>query len=391
VAKWIGLKRLRRALAWVALLSLAAAPHAPAARAQTGCVFYPTTPALTDLGPREYERLVSIDPLAYQPTGFSGGLYPGGANTRPAAHEAAGQALAGQVRPLDASGQPSASGRIGLASLGMSNTATEFDAFLALAAHDPALNDRLVLVNGAAPNGVIERWVDPANPYYSRYWDYLNAQVAAAGLTPAQVQVVWVKVTRAGTQPNFPADMVSMQAQFELLARELKARFSNLKLTYFSSRTRAYQYVRGLSPEPTAFENGFAVRWLIEKQINGDPALNYDPARGPVLASWLAWGPYLWIDGLNARGDGRTWPPSMLADDCTHPSPEGARAVADMLLAFFKTDPTAAPWFLAASAPPVPTTPAPAPSGTPVAPAIRLFLPIIDAPALAARLSRSAK
>lgn len=46
---------------------------------------------LTDLGPERYQ-------------GFEGGLYPDGRNDRPAEHEAAGIALAGQVRPLGPSG-----------------------------------------------------------------------------------------------------------------------------------------------------------------------------------------------------------------------------------------------------------------------------------------------
>src|SRR5690348_14460046 len=42
---------------------------------------------------------------------FAGGLYPDGSNTVPAAHAAAGLAAAAQIRPLDASGSPRASGK----------------------------------------------------------------------------------------------------------------------------------------------------------------------------------------------------------------------------------------------------------------------------------------
>ena len=38
-------------------------------------------------------------------------------------------------------------------------------------------------------------------------------------------------------------------------------------------------YHQGLSPEPAAFENGLAVKWMIEKQISGDPSLNYDQVK----------------------------------------------------------------------------------------------------------------
>jgi hypothetical protein len=96
------------------------------ASAQASCAFYPVSPALTDLGSNFYQRLVSISPLTYQPTGVIGGLYPGGSNLRPPAHEAAGLAQAAQVGPLDANGIPADNGKIGITSIGMSNTEMEF-------------------------------------------------------------------------------------------------------------------------------------------------------------------------------------------------------------------------------------------------------------------------
>ncbi len=93
-------------------------------------------------------------------------------------------------------------------------------------------------------------------------------------------------------------------------------------------------------------ESGFAVKWLIEDQLKGDPALNYDPAKGPVKAPWLSWGPYLWANGTTKRTGGLFYEESDFASDGTHPSPKGQRKVADLLLHFFKTDATAKPWFV---------------------------------------------
>jgi hypothetical protein len=102
----------------------------------------------------------------------------------------------------------------------------------------------------------------------------------------------------------------------------------------------------GLNPEPQAYESAFSVKWLIENQINGDASLNFDPAKGPVVAPYIHWGPYLWADGLQPRSDGFIWECTDLENDFTHPNTNGVRKVADQLLAFFKTDPTATPWFL---------------------------------------------
>jgi hypothetical protein len=130
------------------------------------------------------------------------------------------------------------------------------------------------------------------------------------------------------------------------VVHNLLQRYPNIKLVYLSSRTRSYVYWNGLNPEPGAFETGFAVKWLVEAQLNGDPDLNYDPADGQVTSPYLSWGPYLWADGANPRSDGLTWTQADLADDCTHPSASGITKVAAQMLAFFKTDATAQPWFL---------------------------------------------
>src|SRR4029078_10223114 len=59
--------------------------------------------------------------------GFAGGLYPGGSNTIPPAHLAAGIAMAKKVQPLDGNGNPDAqNGKTVLLSIGMSNTTQEF-------------------------------------------------------------------------------------------------------------------------------------------------------------------------------------------------------------------------------------------------------------------------
>lgn len=117
-------------------------------------------------------------------------------------------------------------------------------------------------------------------------------------------------------------------------------------LVYLSSRIYAGYATSLLNPEPYSYQSGFSIKWLIENQIDGAADLNFDPARGTVEAPWLAWGPYLWADGLTPRSDGLIWECADLRDtDGTHPSASGCRKVADMLLTFFKSEKTAAPWF----------------------------------------------
>src|SRR5262249_36520602 len=116
---------------------------------------------------------------------------------------------------------------------------------------------------------------------------------------------------------------------------------------YFTSRVYAGYATTTLNPEPYAYESGFTIKWLIDAQVSGDPGLNYNPAIGTVMAPWMAWGPYLWTDGMTPRSDGLGWPCTYLSTDGTHPSTLGRDVIADSLLAFFHADETTAPWYLA--------------------------------------------
>jgi hypothetical protein len=313
--------------------------------------FLPVSTSLDDLAGKEYLRMDGTH------TGEYGGLYPQGSNLRPLEHEIAGRRIASQVIPLDEDGRPDLQdGFIGMISVGMSNASHEFITFTQFFQADPEVNPQLVLVNGAQSGETSEDWVDPAAPT----WDELHLRLQQAGLTPEQVQVTWLKQTQTGYGP-FPEKSRSLQAELKAIVHNLKTHFPNLRLVYLSSRTRSYTYWSGLSPEPSAFETGFAVKWLIEDQIEGDPELNYDPSKGPVMAPYLSWGPYLWADGLNPRSDGLVWRPEDMLEDCVHPSPEGRVVIAGLLMDFFKTDSTTG-WF----------------TGTSIAPLVPVFLPWME-------------
>ncbi len=301
-----------------------------------GGVFESVSLPLDQLGSREYLRMDG------QATGFFGGLYPGGINARPPQHETAGQALAAQIQPLDAEGSlDEQNGRIVLVSIGMSNTNSEFDAFIRLAGDDPRISRKVHLLNGAVGGATAERWVDQND----LPWQELDRQMARYQVSPSQVQAAWIKLTLTGGG-DFPDKAIELQNHLQTIVQHLKEKFPNLKIAFLSSRTRSYTYWRGLSPEPAAFETGFAVKWLIEQQIQGNAELNYDPARGEVKAPYLSWGPYLWIDGMTPNVNGQVWAPEDLTGDCTHPSVSGQEKVARMLMDFFTSDSLTRGWFL---------------------------------------------
>jgi hypothetical protein len=148
---------------------------------------------------------------------------------------------------------------------------------------------------------------------------------------------------------GFPAATKMLQDAVVATLHNLHDKFPNLKMVYLSSRFYAGYAASPLNPEPYAYEGGFAMKWAIAGQIAGKPDMNFDPGKGPVRCPWIAWGPYLWADGLKGRKqDDLVWRyEDMMIGDRTHPSQVGRQKVAKLLLDFFKADPTSRPWFLA--------------------------------------------
>ena len=295
---------------------------------------------------------------------FQGGLYPGGVNSPPADHQAEGLARAAAIEPLDSAGEPDSNGKIAMVSVGMCNTSLEFCgadvppcaasySFMGQALADARVDkERLVLVNGAAGGQDTSEWDETDDPVYDRVRD---GRLAAQGLTERQVQVAWLKLANAqpsGTLPSADADAFRMLDGLGDVVRTLRVRYPNLQIVYLSSRIYAGYATTMLNPEPYAYESGFAVRRLIAAQIEQSRSGTIDPRAGDLdygtVAPWLAWGPYLWADGLTPRaGDGLTWSCSDFSDDGTHPAEAARQKVGKALLDFLLAEPTAAPWFLA--------------------------------------------
>ncbi len=279
--------------------------------------------------------------------GYEGGLYTGGKSERPAGHEAAGLALARQVRPLGPDGKPAVDGKIVLLSVGMSNTTQSFGVFMRHAASDNDKSAAVVLLDGAQGGMTAFRIKDPEdNATGTKYWTIIDQRLESAGATREQVQVAWIKQADAGPTSGFPKYAETLRDELRQIVQQMHQRFPNLKLVYFSSRTYGGYATTTLNPEPYAYESGLSVKWLVEEQIRGSKELNFDPKKGEVKAPWLSWGPYLWANGKTKNADGLFYEPDDFGKDGTHPTSSGRAKVAGQLLEFFKTDSTAKVWFL---------------------------------------------
>ena len=289
--------------------------------------------------------LVPLTQMRASYQGEDGGLYGGGGNEPPEAHRAAHLRESGNVRPLDAGGLPSEDGRIGLITIGFSNTSIESEAFRREAGADPQKSPRVVIVNGAIPARLAVDWVRDGPD--AQTWQTLARRVAAAGLSPAQVQVCWLKQANR-KRGEFPAYARELQADLTAILHIARRHYPNLRVAYLSSRIfGGWPGPGGL--EPVSYESAFAVRRVVQSQIDGDARLNFNPVRGEVNAPLVLWGPYLWSQGETPRQlDGLAWPESDFRADRLHPNESGAKKVAALLLKFFKTNEGARLWFLTA-------------------------------------------
>jgi hypothetical protein len=250
------------------------------------------------------------------------------------------------VKPLDGQGMANEDGKIVLLSIGMSNTTQEFSMFMRLAQQERQKNPKLVIVDGAQGGMTAARICDPDAAAGSRFWATVDDRLKGANVSRAQVQVAWIKEADAQPTAAFPRHAQMLEEELEKIVRLMHGRFANLRIVYVSSRIYGGYAKTKLNPEPFAYESGFAVKWLIEKQIKGARDLNYDPAVGETKAPWLSWGPYLWANGLTKRADGLGYEEKDFANDGTHPSQSGREKVARQLLDFFRSDSTARPWFV---------------------------------------------
>jgi PKD repeat protein len=317
----------------------------------------------------ESRELLDSTPLSDLGTGlyqgYMGGLYPGGADTPPAATEAYALNLAQhQIVPLDSNGNPNPKGSIVMVSLGMSNSQEVFNTFKNDISGDRTINPQLITVNGAQSGFTAEHWANPAD----RAWTWLNQSLTSSNVTPAQVEVAWVELFEQ--QPfrfgAFPLHAQQLQSYMESTARNLLTAFPNIKIAYFSPINHTYTTSLSASaPEPYAYESDFSIQWMMQDQINGTGNLNYNPANGTVVAPLLLWGPYLWAP-TTPRSDGFTWLLSDVTSDLVHASPTGKNKEGEEMVAFFKSDATATPWVLRpTTSPPIVTASASSTSGSP--------------------------
>jgi hypothetical protein len=269
--------------------------------------------------------------------GEAGGLYGGGRNTPPDSHRKAAEVALANVVPRNAAGEPDDGGTIGFVAISMSNATMEFSRFKQVADQSPLKSPRVTIVDCAQGGQAMAEWV----PADGRPWEEARRRLAAAKVSPKQVQVAWIKLANKGPTGSLQDHGRKLERDTLTVLHNARAQFPNLRLAFLGSRIWGGNANGALNPEPCAYESAFAARWLIQRQMKGDTELALE--KSPLLL----WGPYLWAEGTKGRKlDSLVWERADFAGDGVHPSDSGRQKVAGLLLSFFTTDPLAKPWFV---------------------------------------------
>lgn len=285
--------------------------------------------------------------------GWQGGLYQGGVNTPPTGHLNKGLSIVNKLQPLDSNGVvDKVNGKIVLAGFGASTVGGPFNHMIQLMKDYNDLNPCMQSVNAAnGSDGVETMTIDNTD-----YWEYIRIfKLAEKNLTPEQVQVGWFmhssRIDSNGSDINSYVD--SLNKRFTVAIQSMMYYYPNLKVVFvsgfpyggYADPTKALYHV---IKEPSSYHHNFAMKQLITRQINGDPALKY---KGPgKVAPYLIWGPPLWADGKNPRDyDSLTWnceTEFAIDGGGYHLTDLGKDKMANILLDFFRTDTLSKGWFL---------------------------------------------
>jgi hypothetical protein len=280
--------------------------------------------------------------------GYQGGLYPGGENTKPPVYLAKALNQVSKLKPRLADGtEDCENGRIVLMSIGGSNPASEFARFRAQALAYPDLNPKLTIVNTGGL-GKIPRVFDPTD----EFWTNVSESLAAAGVTVNQVQVIWVQTDNVNDgDTSFPGAPQALTENLIDLCHLIVENFPNTRICHFTARAyagfAAPDFEQPALEYPRDYYNGWAIKWLIERQIAGDPALKFTGA--DRNSPFLAWATYLWSDGETpCLYSDLSWdcPTDFKPIDGFHYSVAGKTKAGQQLFDFFSTDEVAQTWFL---------------------------------------------
>ena len=240
--------------------------------------------------------------------GYTGGLYPGGANTPSGQYATDLLEVSNSIVPIDKLGNASSTGKIVFISLGASIGGKNMIALKAKTINNPATNPQLLLLNCNQGSGFASL-NDILHPN-GFYWFHVN-DVITKQSSYKQVQVIYLE-TDDSARVRFPDKPLTVKNNIDSCLRLFKQKFPNVKVVYVLARTRTFGNLKYWNKEPGPYYFGWACKWAVEDQINGVAGTQYKGAN--AVAPMITWGFYEWADSLPRNTDGFFWRSYMTAD-----------------------------------------------------------------------------
>ncbi|HRG82713.1 MAG TPA: hypothetical protein PLO99_09370 [Chitinophagaceae bacterium] len=274
--------------------------------------------------------------------GYQGGLYPGGQNQRSGAHLSQTLSQAAQIQTLNSNGQPAANGKVVLIGVGASNPRTEFEAFKQQSQASGLLKSGTLIINTCIGGQGVQKMNQPS----ANYWQQADNTLQQAGLSTQQVQAAWVETEHTGNADTvFPRAPQQLMQDMRTLLVTMKQKFPNLKIVYLSGRAFS-GYAQAAANEvgkgllyPRDYYNGWAMKWMVEKQINNESG--YTLSEIPFITMST----YLWSRGAQPRNDGYFLDCMLdVGADGLHLTAAGEQKTGQQLFQFFFSDPSTAGW-----------------------------------------------
>jgi len=276
--------------------------------------------------------------------GYTGGLYPGGANTPPVKYSFDLMQISKTIVPLDTFGKASDNGKIVFISLGASIGGKNMKAMVKKTAGNPVTNPKLLLYN-CNEGGKYSALSNIANPNDS-YWEHVSEVIESQKSSYKQVQVVYLETDDGIVTKLFPDRPNQVKNKIEASARTIKQKFVNAKVLYLLGRTRTFNDASNnatpWNTEPSPYYFGWACKWAIEDQINGVPGTEYKGTN--KVAPVMTWGFYQWADSLPRTTDSFYWRWSETKDGL-HSNDAGEDTLATRFQNFLLTNSNSKLWY----------------------------------------------
>jgi len=274
--------------------------------------------------------------------GYTGGLYPGGANEPSGQYAEDLLATSQGIVPIDTTGKPVVSklGKVVFLSLGGSTGGHNMKLLKTKTLGNPLTNPKLQLLN--ANNGSGNSGLLNIMDVNNGYWNKVSQTIKGGKSSYRQVQVLYLETDDSSRNISWPYRPNLIKSDLQTCLRIFKQKFPNLKVVYVLGRTKTFGSIATWNREPSPYYFGWGCKWAIEDQINNVPGTEYKDSN--AVSPMLAWGFYEWADSIPRTTDGFSWTASQTADGL-HANDAGQDSLTTRFQNFLLTDPYASIWY----------------------------------------------